>query len=804
MKRISTIAEKYLYVCLFLALNINAFGQSPCDSEQITLSSQADVDSFPSRYCSTLCRLTISGSDITNLDSLYVLEKVSELIILYNPVLADVDGLSNITSIHGTCTSKGLTIEGNNLLGNINGLSSLTSIEGRIYVTSNTMLANVDGLSNVSGAVASLSIESNASLDDVDGLHHITQITGNVSISSNPALVNIDGLGSITSIGAGTGSRPGLSISTNDALTNIDGLSALKEVTGLVNIELNPGIKNLSGLSNVERIGQWQTSSASLVISGNEALINLHGLEKLDTIPGTLRISDNPSLLNINGLSSIKAVTYPGSLNAGIDIVGNELLEDISGLSSLEFIGGARGSYLHVESNPSLEGIDLNSLKEVEGALGANIRINDNVSLKNLDGLSSFQALRAGMNVRFQISGNRMLDNIDGLSAMTRLTNADPEQALVITNNATLGRFCGLFTLMDSRGIGCGSPECYSTSGVVIEGNERNPTPQQIEEQGPCGSTISQPTNLAFASVTSEGMRVTFNNAAGFTSGYVVLMKSYGAPAPANVPADGVEYRVGQVIGSSSIVVHVGLDTTFRVTGLLPSVPYYFDVFSYMVTDDGNEYLTVSPLEGSRTTSAPVPSTGTVSFADVGSKSMTVVIDGAGDASYLALMKAFGYPSPNDVPVNGKEYNVGNTIGYSTIVVHKGGGSEFTVTGLIPGTKYYFDVYQYDPATLTYSSKRRGNQSTTEEELLMPYPNPVETFTSIPFRVAEPEAIVKVVIYDMSGREIGVLANGSFAHGLHEASWDGSDSNGRRVQPGMYVYSVKTGSGVQTGRLAVR
>ncbi|HZY83095.1 MAG TPA: FlgD immunoglobulin-like domain containing protein [Cyclobacteriaceae bacterium] len=766
--------RRFFTASLFLLLTIPAFSQSPCDDEQVTLSSQADVDNFPTRYCSTLCQLTISGSDITNLDSLYVLRKVGQLVVQYNPALVDIDGLSNITAIQGTCGWKGLTIEGNNLLENLDGLSSLTIIEGALAVSSNTMLSNLDGLSNVSGLVGGILIRSNASLTDLSGLNNITTASSHLAITNNPGLLNLEGL------------------------------NALKAIDGYIDIEYNPQLTNITALSNLEQIGQWTTSSMSLVLSNNESLLNLDGLEKIDTIPGTMFIENNPSLVNINGLSSVTTVFKSGSLNAGIQIANNASLENISGLSSLAGITGARGSYLHIQSNPLLEELQLNSLTEVQGNLVANIQITDNASLRDLDGFSSFTALRAGISVIFEIADNPKLDNIDGLSSLSKLATADPEEAVKIVNNTTLGRFCGLFTLFNSRGIGCGSPECYTTNGVMIEGNERNPTPEEIEAEGPCDSMISQPTNLVFSNVSLEGMQLTFNNAPGFTSGYVVLMKAYGAPAPEDVPADGTGYHVGEVIGSSTIVVHTGTDTTFYVSGLIPSVPYYFDVFSYKVTESGNDYLAVNPLEGRQTTTEQSQTMSAISFTNVDQESMTVVIDEAEPGNYLTLMKAFGYPSPGDVPKNGKEYNVGNVIGSSTIVVNKGDGSEFTVTGLMPDTQYYFDVYKYDPATFTYAVvPRQGNQSTSAEEQLVPYPNPVVTSTSIPFRV-KGDATVQVVIYDMTGREVGVLASGEFSDGVHEASWDGADSDGRRVQPGVYVYSVKSDDGVVTGRLSVR
>ncbi|HMJ71157.1 MAG TPA: FlgD immunoglobulin-like domain containing protein [Cyclobacteriaceae bacterium] len=775
------------------------------------LSSQEEVDSFPSQYCNTLCSLTISGSDITNLDSLYVLEKVGQLLIQYNPILSNIGGLTNLATLGGSCSSTGLLITGNNLLGNLNGLSSLTSVSGGVHIESNTMLWNLDGLSNVTAVGAfneySLQINNNASLENIDGLAGITQVAGGVTISGNPGLQNINGLHSLTRIG------PSLVILGNDALSTLDGLSALKTVRGYVIIENNNALVSIAALSNLNTIGQWVTSSMSLAISYNDVLTNLNGLQGLDTIPGTLDIVSNASLADINGLSSIRAVWKEGSLNAGITIAKNASLRDISGLSGLTVIGNARGSYLQIESNPVLEEIDLQSLTRIQGNLATGLTIDGNAALRNIDGLGSLQEVTGGFSASVEITNNPSLQNIDGLSSLHRLTTAR-EQSLVITDNGTLDRFCGLFTLFNSKGIGCGSPECYNTGGVVIERNERNPTVEEIEAEGPCDDPASQPTNLVFSQVTSQGMRVTFNRAPTFASGYVVLMKAYGASAPEDVPQDGTTYRVGQVIGSSSIVVDAGSDTTFVVSGLMPSTPYYFDVFSWKATADGNDYLTINPLEGSRTTVGQSAFVAALSFTGVESEKMTVVNGGAQQGHYITLMKAYGYPSPNDVPVNGKNYNVGATVGSSTIIVNKGDGSPFTVTYLLPNTRYYFDVYSFDPVTLIYEpAPRQGSQSTAAEgsearmlasEELLPYPNPVESNTSIPFRVVGPASTVNVVIYDLAGRQVDVLVSHSFEAGVHEASWDGADSEGKRVQPGMYVYSVRSEAGVVSGRLSVR
>lgn len=804
-------------LCLLLILSSQSFAQSQCDQTQVTLQSQADVDSFPSRFCSTLCSLTISGNDITNLDSLYVLEKVGTLSINFNPILTSIDGLSNLTSIESPCGSGGLNISSNNLLPDINGLSSLTSIEGRMIIASNTMLSDVDGLSHLQALVAEVdlsgghAIQNNASLENIDGLAGISTISGGMNISGNPALANLEGLASTTGI---TGY---LTVGHNDALTTLNGLRNVTRVGLYLTVEYNSHLTNLTGLKNINHIGQWNASGMSLTISYNDVLTTLDGLQGLDTIPGTASIEGNDALLNLHGLESVTSFALPGggsSYNSGFRISNNNSLTDLSAIK-VESIDYGRTSFLDISSNASLTTIDLPNLKNIGGYFLTSVTITGNPVLKNLDGLDSLQRITGGYDAGFSISNNPTLQDIDGLSSLIKLSAAQGG-ALMISNNTQLDRFCGLYNLFHSKGIGCGSPECYSTQEVTIEGNERNPDPEEIESEGPCTDDVSQPTNLVFSNVTSEGMKGTFNRAASFTSGYIVLMKSHGAPAPDDVPQDGTNYHVGQVLGSSTIVVSVGSDTTFSVSGLVPATPYYFDVFSWKTTENGNDYLTVNPLEGHQSTIDGSTMTSSITFSDVTSESMTVALNDTTAGNYIALMRAFGSPSPNDVPQNGHQYHVGNTVGSSTIVVNIGDGSAFTVNGLIPGITYYFDIYKFDNGTFVYDMPpSQGMQATSnedtgariaaaEEEELRPYPNPFEGSTSIPFKTVQSETAVQVTIYDLVGREVHVLVSGSFGAGRHEASWDGFDKNGRRVNAGVYVYSVRSDSGVVTGRLSVR
>src|SRR5690349_2846376 len=82
---------------------IKIFNPAPdtCSGD-VNLTTQAEVNAFPVTYgCSEIAgSLTISGNDITNLDSLHFVTKVDmDLTISNNPNLESIIGLSSLTYV---------------------------------------------------------------------------------------------------------------------------------------------------------------------------------------------------------------------------------------------------------------------------------------------------------------------------------------------------------------------------------------------------------------------------------------------------------------------------------------------------------------------------------------------------------------------------------------------------------------------------------------------------------------------------------------------------------------------------------
>ena len=87
-----------------------------------------------------------------------------------------------------------------------------------------------------------------------------------------------------------------------------------------------------------------------------------------------------------------------------------------------------------------------------------------------------------------------------------------------------------------------------------------------------------------------------------------------------------------------------------------------------------------------------------------------------------------------------------------------------------------------------------GVESDTPRELAFSvYPNPTHGPAAI--SLALPSATrVDLSIFDVSGRRLARVADGMFKAGRHALSWNGRDSRGNAVRPGMYFYRLRAGT----------
>jgi hypothetical protein len=82
------------------------------------------------------------------------------------------------------------------------------------------------------------------------------------------------------------------------------------------------------------------------------------------------------------------------------------------------------------------------------------------------------------------------------------------------------------------------------------------------------------------------------------------------------------------------------------------------------------------------------------------------------------------------------------------------------------------------------------------------FPNPFNPITTLRYDLPL-DALVTLSIYDMLGRKITQLVSTNQEAGFKSVQWDATDSKGRPVSAGVYLYQIQAGEFVQTKKMVL-
>jgi hypothetical protein len=262
---------------------------------EVTIRETADFDELPAGCWDLYGSLTISGSAITSLAPLNKLVGVNEL-RLVNTKLTTLDAEMPL-KVYGPITISGNTqlasldnleveaaddlaisvlVDDNALLADVDGLGELTRVDGDVTITNNpklgavtlNRLAQVTGVTRISNNALLASIQldklslvhrvelnNNVALKTIGGFAAVT-IKGDVVIRGNRALTTLGTSASLDRI------EGGLTIDDNDALASVGMFStAMQYLTGVLTISNNANLTDLGQLSHMAGIGSANVSS---------------------------------------------------------------------------------------------------------------------------------------------------------------------------------------------------------------------------------------------------------------------------------------------------------------------------------------------------------------------------------------------------------------------------------------------------------------------------------------------------------------------------------------------------------------
>ena len=82
------------------------------------------------------------------------------------------------------------------------------------------------------------------------------------------------------------------------------------------------------------------------------------------------------------------------------------------------------------------------------------------------------------------------------------------------------------------------------------------------------------------------------------------------------------------------------------------------------------------------------------------------------------------------------------------------------------------------------------------------YPNPFNPVTNLRYDL-QPQALVTLKIYDLMGREVAQLVNTTQESGYKSIQWNATNSFGKPVSAGVYLYQIRSGEFVQTKKMVL-
>ena len=211
-------------------------------------------------------------------------------------------------------------------------------------------------------------------------------------------------------------------------------------------------------------------------------------------------------------------------------------------------------------------------------------------------------------------------------------------------------------------------------------------------------------------------------------------------------------------------------------------------------TEDPNYFLDSWPAVGYSVDNLP-PGVPTGFTAAIGGSGIELVWDISSDEDfqYFRLDKStdenFGsYQSIETINTTylDTEYEVGVTLYYRISAFdHSGNMGEFSPT--VDMTVMWADLENAMP-----------NEYTIHQN----YPNPFNPSTTLRYTLPE-QSDVKIAVYDMIGRKVRTLVNGSQDVGYKSVIWDATNDYGERVGAGIYLYQIQAGAFVQTRKMVL-
>lgn len=302
-------------------------------------------------------------------------------------------------------------------------------------------------------------------------------------------------------------------------------------------------------------------------------------------------------------------------------------------------------------------------------------------------------------------------DYVDGSVSLTRQAAISPFDVVARSTTAA-----GSYSSLHSSG----------TAGTTINNScaTGNTLDYFVMGEGSCIAPLTQANTIVFGAVTDVSIDLSWTNGNG--ANRIVVAKQGGAPA--STPSDGTSYTAssvfgsGDIIGAGEFVVYNGSSNSVSVTGLSAGTTYFFQVFEYNCSCTFAVYNTSTAVDNpnSTTTDCPEPATqasATSSSGTIGTTQFNISWTNGDGTNRLVVVSTAG--AVTATPSDGSSYTAssaapfGSDIGTSELVAYSGTANNVTITGLTPGTTYYWAVFEFNDCQPDYNITLPATSSET-------------------------------------------------------------------------------------------
>jgi hypothetical protein len=321
---------------------------------------------------------------------------------------------------------------------------------------------------------------------------------------------------------------------------------------------------------------------------------------------------------------------------------------------------------------------------------------------------------------------------------------------------------------------------------LVLQGSSAGPSHQdeiaQLLPQIRSAATwLAQGTNELAAAGADAPNRLFFHACAFGLAGILLNDNNFK-----QIGRDFVELGLAAQRADGVFVEHGGYDSSYQATSLL-------QLQQYAIHNPGDPQIEDAIRRGAEWELTRIEWNGEV---NVEGNTRT----GSGQEDFMGQTKGVNYPEVIlALFYYGTRNHCPRAVRAGTHVYEYVTGQARTVRWDRQQRRCLDDPDELDPAIDGFSEDRTLAQAVTIDNN---YPNPCTESTIISYSVPAGQS-VQLTVYDVNGREVRTLADGTSRAGHSQVLWDTTDNAGNRVSPGIYVCRLTTEDHSESRKISV-